>query len=405
MKNDISKADYIITEKGQYLRQAYSDVLGEQTDPGSLRVAAYLDATFGAIEPPLHLSESIEAILRDYRTQHAEGRARYARQPSQQKPGWTIFPRVSLSPNVRIATALILAVLVLAGAGYALPSLEWLYQTHTGTGTILTRQLGKEVNVSGAVEGFTVSVKRVYADPNQIVIGLTVSGPSDRTFNNITPWGEWYGYDSQRKPGRSPILVDKEGREFSGGMGGEQGAVESGTAAYVLTYEGTGLEYSSKEIDVRLKIEGLTAYERTGENSYEDVQVQGPFTFDLTIPVEQGRVANLHQTMHAGGTAVTLERVVTTATGTRLSLRGAGPNADVRLTVGGQTYTLQQPDGMAVPTQWATGSLWEYVSGTSLMDKKGEWQVTVMPGPTLSHVEPESTQIMGGPWIFHFVVP
>ncbi len=418
-KNDTSELQ---EANSRYLNRTYSDLLGREADAESLRLVTYLEAAFGRAEPPAHLDRVLAQTLREHL--HERGRKHTEKgilSSSQSNMNTQYVPRSRLfssfaRPFARLlwlprqistAAALLLAVFILVGAGYAaLPALERLFGVHTGTGAIITERLGKEVNASRSVDGFTVTVRRVYADPNQIAVGLTVSGPPGRTFNNIMPWGDRYETPPKGTMGESPILTDKEGREFKGGMGGEQGAVENGTAPYLLTYEGTGLERSPKEVDVRLKIGELTAYERRGENSYEDVRVQGPFIFELTIPVEQGRVADLHQTVESGGASVTLERVVTTLTGTRLSLRGAGPNADVRLVVDGVTYRFQQPDGAAIPFRWTADSLWEYVSGTSLQDKQGKWELTVRPAaPIPSDIDPAATRLEGGPWTFKFTVP
>ncbi|MFN8536236.1 MAG: DUF4179 domain-containing protein [Thermomicrobiales bacterium] len=62
-----------------------------------------------------------------------------------------------------------------------------------GTNRIVTQHLGKELGVSQTVNGFTVTIERVYADANQIVIGYSVSGPPDRTFNNFLAFGAQRG--------------------------------------------------------------------------------------------------------------------------------------------------------------------------------------------------------------------
>ncbi len=311
------------------------------------------------------------------------------------------LPAWGLPRRVGTIAASLLLVLALVGATYAVvPALNRLFEAHTGTEAIISDGLGREVNASRTVDGFTVIVKHVYADPNQIVIGLVVSGPPGRTFNNIQTWAEFR--DGGRTWQVQPILTDHQGHSFSGGLGGTQGGVEDGAAAVLLTYNGSGIEAGQREIDVQLVIGALRAYERLGDNEFRDVIVEGPFTFDLTIPVEAGRMVELHQTVESGGTEVTLERMVTTPTGTRVSLRGAGPNADVRLTVEGVTYQLHSPDGLAWPVTWAADSQWDYVTGTSLQDKRGEWVLTVRPGAS---ADPSATQVEGGPWTFRFTVP
>jgi hypothetical protein len=301
---------------------------------------------------------------------------------------------------------LLVSVLCLIGAGYAvLPALEAAFHLHTGTAAILSQGLGKEVDVSQTIEGFTVAIKRVYADANQIVIGYTISGPQGRTFNNIMAWGD-YNPGPGHPVARSPFLTDTRGNAFSGGLGGAQPGIQDGTVAQLLTYDGVGIGSNATDIQVRLTIGKLSAYEHLRENEFRDVIVNGPFEFDLMIPVEHGRIADLHQVSVVGGTQATVERVVTTPTGTRVSLRGVGPNADVQLTVNGVTEKLHPPDGQAFPTRWTADSQWEYISGTSFQDKHGEWLLVVKPAPPVpAQVDPTSTHITGGPWTFRFVVP
>lgn len=405
----------------QYLHAEYPDLLAENPDARLVSLVRDLDAACALVPPPAHLSASIRQAVRSstQQTKASPGRASLLHRRLLSVSWIPWFgrairmigqPAQSGRRSVK-ALALLAAVLFLMGAGYAaLPALERLFQAHTGTGAIISGNLGRQVNISRTVDGFTVAVRRVYADPNHVVIGLTISGPQGRTFNSIMPWGEYYGYDPQKGLGTSPVLTDKSGKEFSGGMGGEQGGVQDGAVSYLLDYEGTGIGSPGtdfpKEITAQLRIGMLWGYESLGDDKYRDIFARGPFLFDLTIPVEPGQVADLHQTVEAGGHKVTLERVVTAPTGTRISLRGAGPNADLRLVVDGVTYRFQQPDGQAIPFRWTADSLWEYVSGTSLQDKQGEWELIVGPGvPVPSDIDPSPTRLEGGPWTFKFAVP
>lgn len=384
------------------LRREYPDLLRDRGDAALLQLVAQLDRALApqAEGLPAQLIVAIDRAAQEQAKRVVRDERRHR-----------LLPALRLSQRVSTLAVALLVTLFLMGAGYVvLPSLKQLFARHTGAEAIVSRGLGREVNVARTVDGFTVSVKRVYADPNQIVIGLTVSGPPGRTFNHIMPWGELGAGPAPvaRAPvvARAPILTDTRGREFAGGMGGEQGGVVGGTAAYLFTYDGTGLEHSGGEIAVQLKIGKLTAYERTGEGEFREVTLEGPFVFDLTIPVESGRLAELHQRVESRGVGVTLERVVTTPTGTRVSLRGTGPDADVRLTVDGSTYQLHPRDGEAAPTSWSPDSRWDYVTSTSLLGSRGEWTLTVGPGQRpYSPVEPAAAELAGGPWIFRFVVP
>lgn len=380
------------------LRVAYRDLLGDDPTGELLALIARLDAALApsASDLPPDLVARIDRV--------ATG---WGRRPTRERRLRRWRPSLLRAPRrARVAAVALVAAFCLLGAGYGLRSgLDHLIAVHTGTAAIASRHLGQEVNASRTIQGFTVSVRQVYADPNQIAIGLTVSGPPGRTFNNIVPWG-----DLSTTPGHqvatSPILTDDQGRELRGGLGGEQGGVVDGTAAYLLTYDGSGIPIGRKQIDVRLTIGKLTAYEALGANRYRDVTVDGPFTFDLTIPVEPGRVASLNLVAESGGVPVTLERVVTAPTGTRVSLRGAGPDAVVQLTAGSQTYRLHPPDGQAAPASWAVDSRWDYVTGASLVDWHGESTLTVQPGPSAAFAAGRGAGQPGaGSWTFRLVLP
>lgn len=383
----------------QQLRAQDSDVLDETTDPALLRVAAQLDHDLNLLytiaEPPPQLITAIRTTAQ--------------RQPmrAMHRSAWAwLQPLREMPYRLRAATIALLGVVLLGGAGYTLlPVLAEAFGLHTGTQAILTNNLGRDVTLSQTIEGFTITIERVYADANQIVIGYTITGPANRTFNNIMAWGEL-----DQTPGhavaRSPILTDAAGNEIDGGLGGAQPGMHGNTAAALLTYDGVGIDNTAPVVQLHLRIGELSAYERLGDDQFRDVTVNAPFEFDLRVPVEPGRVATLHLARDVGGTVVTLERVVTTPTGTRVSLRGVGPNADVQLRAGGETYALHAPDGMAMPNRWPSDSQWEYIMGASLQDVQGGWELVVQPGaPMPGSGDPPSTSVTGGPWIFTFEVP
>ena len=132
--------------------------------------------------------------------------------------------------------------------------------------------------------------------------------------------------------------------------------------------------------------------------------MRGPFEFDFRVQVYTGKVLELDQSVESDGTTVTLERVVVTPVETRIILRGVGPNAAATLEAGRSEYRLS-PRG-AVPLQWTPGSAWSYSSPENLVNEKGEWVVTVTPGPPVPpDVAPSVPVVTGGPWIFRFTLP
>lgn len=369
----------------QQLRAEYHDLLGDSQDADLFHLVAHLDSdlAYKVAEPPPYLVAAVDGqekrLTENKRILHR------------------LLPVERLPRRASTIAACLLAMIILMGAGYAaLPAFWQVFQLNSGTGAIVSDNLGREVNISRTVDGFTMTVRRVYADANQIVIGYTLSGPPGRAFNSILAWGEFNDTPGHRVT-RSPILTDAWGKEFGGG-GAPVGNVKEGEAfTNLLIYDGLGAEASAREIKVRLTVGKLLAYERLENNTFRDLIVDGPFLFDLTVPVEQGRVAEPRQVVEAGGMKAVLDRVVTTATGTRVSLWGVGPTADVSLTVEGSTYKLHPPEGQATPSRWSTESRWEFVTETPLADKHGEWVLKVKLGT--------KTRSEGGPWAFRFTVP
>jgi len=285
-------------------------------------------------------------------------------------------------------------VFLLAGAAYsAITVLDQAFNMNPGTQRIVTANLGRVLGLTRTVAGFTVTIGRVYADSNQIVIGYTISGPPNRTFNSLLPFAP--------PDPRIPSLTDAAGREFPVGPVSWGTGVQEGRVGGVLMYQTAGIADASKDLALHLTFAGILAVERIGENpsSSRDVVVHQAFDFTFPVPFDVGRVAELHDAATVGGTTVTLERVVVTKTETEVFLRGAGPDAEAHLSVDGSTYALDQQG--ATPTGSALDSLWSYGTTASLMDKQGQWALVVKPGLG----PPRSPKLKGGPWAFHFTVP
>lgn len=359
-------------------------------------LAGDLNTIYTAAEPPADLRASIHWALRE----RAADRKREPVTTRRFDPGrW--MPR-----RFATLTISVIAVIVLIGASYAsLPVLQEAFHINSGTDAIVANDLGQEVSISQTVQGFTMTVERVYADPNQIVIGYTLQGPAGRDFNHIMAWSVYDGTPAGRAV--APLLTDMQGHEIDGGFAPEGPGMQDGVAAGLLTFDGSSIDNSVQDINVRLHIGRLSAYERLGRDQYQEVVVDGPLEFDLIIPVEHGRVAILNQSVEAGGTTATLVRAVTAPTGTRVSLRGVGPNADVKLTVDGSTCDLNYSEtGMYLTGEWTPDSQWEYVTSTSLEDTSGDWTLTVKPDDSDAwNTDLAATQPTGGPWEFTFVMP
>lgn len=390
-----------------YIYREYADLLEGNTDPDLLRLVRDLHTLSTSPHPPANLSTSVERALQEHIHELHAKRKRPMPQGWTQRhrhspglPVWRWLPR-----RFSVAMALILALVALVGAGYSVLSiLDQAFWMQPSTRQVLLQDLGKAVDLPQTADGFTMTIKRVYADAYQIVIGYNITGPADRIFRGFSfPVGT-----------TGAVLTDEQGHQFEQMFGAGAG-IEGDIGGYVLTYDGASISPDAQELKLRLEVPALQAIQDVSASGpptadkvecsedYKNicfVTVYGPFTYNFTVPTAASRVADLDQTVDAGGTAVTLERIVVAPTGTRVFLRGMGPNARVELSVSGTNYELHSSRSSSAVD--AVESQWEYVSG-SLLDKHGEWILVIKGDPQVT--EPSQPPMEDGPWIFRFMVP
>ncbi|MBI2862792.1 MAG: DUF4179 domain-containing protein [Chloroflexi bacterium] len=86
--------------------------------------------------------------------------------------------RLQVLPAIRVSWAAMafLLIIVLVAVAYAasnsiVSNLFWRHVTQAG--------LARELNLAQTIDGITVRLERAYADSNVVLLGFTVSGPSD----------------------------------------------------------------------------------------------------------------------------------------------------------------------------------------------------------------------------------
>lgn len=332
----------------------------------------------------------------------------------------SILPR---HRSLALAT-LVVSILLVTGATYAtVPVLSRVFDLG-GASVVIQSNLGKEVNLSQRLAGYTMTIKRVYADPNRVLIAYTIRPRviGHRLWDMST----------------NLTVTDAQGtvlpeRSLVGYVGGtEPETTLQGFDAAAIAGAG--------EFHLHLTVPWIEAMEqlhapstpRPGQPSGEEfpglprtgafgsvaiarpvgerdpwvqiVRTYGPISFDLTVPVTPGREVLPQQQVRGGGVTATLERVVISPTETRLYVSGLGPNTFGILSTG---------DGEvrdAASTSWRWHGMTVYSFFTNLMAQHGNWTLAVKPMPALRlppGVTPPSgsTPARGGPWTFHFVVP
>lgn len=265
------------------LRAEYSDVLDGSDDPTLTMLVARLDGQLGfrVGQAPDQLVGSIRRMARD----EAAAQTAPKRWRSWRLPTWSLRKFGSVAP---VVVACVLIVALLTGASYAAyPAFQRLFDLNSDVGVIFPQGPGEKVNISRSKAGFTMTVRYVSADANQIVIGYTLSGPKGRHFNTIQAWGK-YDETPGHQITESPILMDANGKELDGGVApvGNVSA-PSGEFANMLIYSMPKLPAGASAIQVHLTVQTMTAYQPLAGKTFRANVVNGPFLFDLNIPIHQ----------------------------------------------------------------------------------------------------------------------
>lgn len=394
------------------LAELYPDLLDAETDPALEHLVRDLDAVYSTGEPPEWLAKSLTMKL-DLASQTRERRTTAER--------WFSLTRRMWRPTSAVAAALV-AILILASGGYATaPHLMQMMQRTLQTNDpaasyVAEHALGQELHRSQTIDGVTVTLERVYADANRIII--------------------FYGYEvrdlrgSDGDWGTGEIhLTDSTGRTYRSLFQQEQyDPATPGVSAGVISFDPGTLPVDAGDVTFRMIVPGVGAFRdavtsfSNGRQAIPDdqiVRVAGPWIFDFTTPVIPGRIAEVNKTVTANGIAVQLDRVVITLSAARVYFRfpadGNPPapaaGAVMRLTTLGWSsdwgwlYWLPWlPQSPRVA--WLTeDNTYAYDFPMPPHDKRGPWKLTFKefqifrPG-----IDSEQTH-WTGPWVFRFKVP
>ena len=308
--------------------------------------------------------------------------------PARRVPN-VIFQR----PRLRaLAVAGLLAAVVGTGAALVDPDL-----VNQAIGLLpggIDRQYAVALNQSRSVCGFTVALKKAYADANRLLVVYTVKTPPARTFRGAF----------------IPALTAIDARRtrltpLNSGDTAELGRIVGATDGDVLEFD-TDAVRGAKTLRLRLTAPSLYGNELVAgrapatpscetdsavgtepyDKSIRGVTVPGPFAFNITVPLSpKVRTLAPHLTGTSRyGTTITLERLVVTPTETRLYMRGparadkffmpmldAGGTRDYPATLSPVGHRLWVARFFAFP-----GSALDH--GVRLFDDHGEWTVKVL---------------------------
>ncbi|MER3544403.1 MAG: hypothetical protein C4311_07310 [Chloroflexota bacterium] len=335
--------------------------------------------------------------------------------------------RLHLRPATRLGWA-ILALglfLTLGAAAYAVaPVVSRVFQITSGWQHVEETHLAQEVHLSQTIGDWTVTLERVYADANQILVGYTVSGPPEANPNQARV-----------------TLRDDQSRSFPEMAGaGVAGASEllgiqlpPGQGAYVSAFDASAIQGQPAKLNLHLEI-GLRRLVPVGDApamplptapptstvvlapamQYQEEPLAGPFTFDFSVPFIPGRVALVQESVRVAGVTVRLDRVVVTPSETRAILCFDPPQGKSEHWV--PVATLEAGGGLNSDTAVASTGLisgsaleragcYRYSFLAPLADWQGEWKLTVTELVGMDPTRPGEQTRIQGPWAFTFHVP
>ncbi len=368
-------------EPNSSLITRYADVVGERNDPDLLRLVADLDELHSAAEPSAAARDAISAALQA-RAVGAPGTTT----PRDVSSGRWVRTRRWATQRPLVAATLVLALVLLGGAAFAMePLLKQVFNMEPGTQQLLELKLAQDVHLVRQIDGFTVTIEKVYADSNRVVIGYTVATPPN------------HGYAMSLL---DPVLTTADGLTLPGGdaMGtGNQNNAQA-TIAFFDTSRITGAPPS---LQLHLSARGLGGMEDAGSPTVRPYQVLGQLDFDFIVAFHPGHIATPHETVTVGGQSMTLERIVVTPSQVRVYLRMDGEDASWlygTLTIGDWNSTPGQgnhgPQGVGSTSDGLTVLTYD----DSIYDQHGAGTLVVAYASNAQAPH-------GGPWTFHFTMP
>ncbi len=354
------------------LFERYPHLLHEQADPETVALVEQLDIVYRTPEPPAHLT--LGAVLAQLEDEDTPARSPVAL--------WSFRPVFWLPRRAStVLVAVALAVVLMAGSVYAFtsflrPGLE-PPPFDPGLSQIFKEHLLEEVQVAPqTIDGFTMNVQAAYVDPNQVVIGYTMTMPSG-SYNSLVP--------------SDALLTTPQGERLHWEMNGPLS-----DHAYTLTF--TPLTWISSDVS-HISFH-LTVHQLDVNSGAQHLTLHGSMSFTFSAPFHAGRIASPNLSATANGVTLTLTHVVVSPSATRFFVQGADGATDLypTLSVGGK-----QIKSVPIISEGPVNADEILINlDVPLFDQYGEWTLSLQVGMGLA---PPASTGTGDPWTFQFVVP
>ena len=295
--------------------------------------------------------------------------------------------------RIPIAVAVVVAVALASGTAYAAITLmQSVIQTDPGAAAVYRQNLGESLNLSQVRGGVTLTLERVYADVNRVMLTYQVQpAGSPSTFAGFaTSTG-------------APLVTDSRGDALPEYDASFQTDPDTNETVGILVYDAESVAVDGQALSLAVTTPGVRMQAHGGGTT-----VVGPFAFTISVPVIAGETIAQDKTVTVAGVGVTLDRVVASPSETRVYLHASvaleptEPYLSAHITGNGYDSrslvitspaeliglgsTFRAPDGEEVVT-----------FNNSLFGKRGSFTLTIESIGAGARIV--------GPWTFTFVVP
>lgn len=322
-----------------------------------------------------------------------------------------------------LAFAVLAALLVMTGAGYAATGLVYARFQEELPGAE-ARDVGTEIGQEQIIDGAGVTLQWAYADEEFVVLGYSLKDLKDDRINA--------GHRVQLEPafvpkrdaevGRGPdlrtTLTDQGGQELGmidgtfevAGPGDGPGVLRMSKSNSAVFEVPEGLEPGrNHRFHLEIPLEEAPTFSSMEEGEqvirFEPGPSIGPFVFDFEIPVRPAPTVELDQKVKASGVEMTLDRVVSSPARPQAVICFESPDDKHD-----EWHPMVEPypaDREPIEPLSLGNGCWS----APLYDRtEGHSSLTVtelMSIPGEDAVEPEMMQpeMLPGPWKFDFEVP
>jgi|GEM_PF-4165548 hypothetical protein len=259
--------------KRKTLHERYHDLQDLLADPEMALVIEYLDSTADAIKVPESIFLSIPGRENLFTSEDSSSTKKVIH-----KRNSSFLWRFSLA---------FLVLFFLGGAAWGVFSiLDRAFLSDAETARIIIDKYGQSLSISRSFDGFTVTIERIYADKDNIIIGYTVSGPPGRKFANFVLLGDYYPSQGSAPIATMPVLSDDKGHFYASSPLSWGAGIYNEHGGYILRYETGGLDETIDELNLRMEAKALQVDEiMPGSNEPQTRIIYHSFVYDFTVRI------------------------------------------------------------------------------------------------------------------------